>query len=167
MMAKTSLKNQQWKSAEATIQFSSPTVPINLPSIATLQVSGMPLDGAQIVWEGRNHEPALASEFEVIPAFIGRYWVEAEALLPDGRRVSAAAELTSSALAPEIVATSQYGVRIRGVVGQTFTIERCDNLFTHDWQPVVSGTFTGETFDWTDEFGHENRALFYRVAAGL
>ncbi len=167
MMAKTSLKDQQWRSAEATIQFSKPNVPINLPSIATLQVSGMPLDGAQIVWEGRSHEPALASQFEVIPTFVGRYWVEAEALLPDGRRVSAAAELLSNSLAPEIVATSQYGVRISGTVGQTFTIQGCDNLLTQEWYTVVTGTFTSETFDWTDEFGDENRARFYRVAAGL
>ena len=167
MMAKTSLKNQPWRSAEATINFSKATVPIGVASSATLQVSGMPTDGAQIVWEGRSHEPAMASQFEVTPAFIGRYWVEAEAVLPDGRRVAAANELTSSALAPQIVATSQFGIRISGVAGQTFTIEGCDNLLSQEWFPVMTGTFTSETFDWTDESGPQNTARFYRVAAGL
>ena len=86
-------------------------------------------------------------------------------LLPDGRRVSAVAELTSSAFAPEIVATSQFGVRISGTIGQTFVIQGSEDL--QEWFPVAEGTFANETFEWRDENGLENGARFYRVAAGL
>ncbi|MGZ8938794.1 MAG: hypothetical protein ACXW32_06230, partial [Limisphaerales bacterium] len=69
------------------------------------------------------------------------------------------------AFAPEIVATSQFGVRISGTIGQTFAIQGSEDL--QNWFSVAEGTFTSDTVEWTDENGLENRARFYRVAAGL
>ncbi|MGZ8920101.1 MAG: glycoside hydrolase family 9 protein [Limisphaerales bacterium] len=165
LMAKTSLKNQPWRTETASISFSKPSVPIGVSSTATVNLGNLPRDGAQIVWEGRSAEPIIGSQLELTPTFIGRYWVEAEALLPDGRRVSAVAELTSGAFAPEIVASSRFGVRVSGTVGQTFVIQGSEDL--QNWFPVSEGTFTSDTVEWTDENGLENRARFYRVAAGL
>lgn len=165
LMAKTSLKNQSWRTANATINFSRATVPIGQSSTATLQLDGLPLDNAQIVWEARSHEPTMANQLEVTPSFIGRYWVEAEVLLPDGRRVSAVGELDSSAIAPTIVTLSPSSVRITGTIGQAFLIEASEDL--SNWIPVYNGIFATESLDWADDTGGASSARFYRVVAGL
>jgi hypothetical protein len=165
LMAKTSLKNQPWRSGTASISFSKESVPVGVASTATVHVGDLPLNGAQIVWEGRSQEPFMGSAFEITPAFIGRYWVEAEVLLPDGRRLSATNELATTALSPQITATSQFGVRISGTVGQSFVIQGSEDLF--NWNPVVNGTFTADTFDWEDPDGPGSTRRFYRVVTGL
>jgi hypothetical protein len=53
------------------------------------------LTKARIVWEGRENPPVFASEFTFTPRQPGEQWVEAEAQLPDGRRVFAAAAFTA------------------------------------------------------------------------
>jgi len=58
--------------------------------IATLKVPGMDLNGARIVWEGLDQEPAFGLTFSIAPKNSGDQWVEAEAQWPDGRRVVAA-----------------------------------------------------------------------------
>ncbi|HVK57265.1 MAG TPA: glycoside hydrolase family 9 protein, partial [Candidatus Kapabacteria bacterium] len=162
LMAKTSLKNQAWRTADATIRFSRDSVPIGQESTATLDLGNLQSAEAEIVWEARSHNPAMDTQFEVVPEFIGRYWVEAEALLPDGRRVSAVAELLSSAIAPQIT-MENAGIRVSGTVGQSFVIEGSEDLVT--WVPVFNGIFTTDTVDWIDD--NPTSVRFYRVLAGL
>jgi hypothetical protein len=165
LMAKTSLKNQPWRTASATINFSRASVPIGQTSTATLQLDGLPIENAQVVWEARSQEPTFASQLNVTPNFIGRYWVEAEVLLPDGRRISAAGEFDSTAVAPTIVPVSSTSVRVSGTLGQAFLIEASEDLAT--WVPVFNGIFIDNSFEWTDDTGSSSSARFYRVIAGL
>ncbi|HEX7859456.1 MAG TPA: glycoside hydrolase family 9 protein [Verrucomicrobiae bacterium] len=165
LMAKTSLKTQPWRTSTATINFSKQSVAIGESSTATLDLGSLPAANAQIVWEGRSHEPAVGPQYAITPSFIGRYWVEAEALLPDGRRVSAVAELGSGAVAPTITPLSNYGMRVSGTTGQAYVIEASEDLL--DWIPVFNGIFTTAPFDWTDEEAVGARVRFYRLVSGL
>lgn len=165
LMAKTPLKTQAWKHATPRIFLSAPAAEIGESSTASLQADDLDLSKAQVVWEARGHEPALAQELVLTPSFVGRYWVEAEAVLPDGRRAFAVGELVSRAVAPEIIITSGQGVVISGTVGQSFVIQGSNDL--QNWIPLANGTFTSSTYEWTDDSGGELTARFYRVVVGL
>ena len=79
LMARTPLKNQPWKSAPATIEITTS----GSSRIATLQ-SPLDLSRARIVWEARDREPHFGDRMFLTNAVT---WIEAEAQLPDGRRV--------------------------------------------------------------------------------
>jgi hypothetical protein len=49
----------------------------------------MDLNGARIVWEAADQEPAYGLTYNITPKGSGSQWVEAEAQWPDGRRVVA------------------------------------------------------------------------------
>ena len=84
LMAQTRLKTQAWRSAPATIEFTT-----SGPSqIATLKTS-LDLSRARIVWEAQNSEPLFGDRMVLTNAVS---WIEAEAQLTDGRRVFAATE---------------------------------------------------------------------------
>lgn len=82
LMARTPLKNQPWKSAPAEIRIE----PSGHARVATLKTP-LDLNRARIVWEGERREPVMGERM-VLTNFSG--WIEAEAQLPDGRRVFAA-----------------------------------------------------------------------------
>jgi hypothetical protein len=46
---------------------------------------------ARVVWEARDQEPVFGNPVTLIPKSAGTQWIEAEAQLPDGRRVAARA----------------------------------------------------------------------------
>jgi hypothetical protein len=94
LMAQTPLKTQPWKSAPAEI-VSAPSAPRSTPHAQrfTLSAPGLDLSHARILWEAAGQEPALGQSYTVTPAPTGPQWVEAEAQLPDGRRVFAVKEL--------------------------------------------------------------------------
>ena len=79
LMAQTPLKNQPWKSAPATIEFTTS----GLSRIATLKTS-LDLGRARIVWEAQDREPFLGDRLVLTNAVS---WIEVEAQWPDGRRV--------------------------------------------------------------------------------
>jgi hypothetical protein len=54
-----------------------------------VQVPGLDLTGARIVWEGRDQQPAFGSTFTFTPVNNGDQWAEAEIEWPDGRRAFA------------------------------------------------------------------------------
>src|SRR5262249_36171770 len=54
----TSLKSQPWTPPMGTISGAPAQVSTNTPVNATLQVPGMDLTGARIVWEAAGQEPA-------------------------------------------------------------------------------------------------------------
>lgn len=89
LMAQTTLKTQVWQSAEARITGIAPAARQGATLITGLAASGLDLEGAQIVWESDGREPFLGKRFQFTPADAGEHWIEAEALLPDGRRVFA------------------------------------------------------------------------------
>ena len=79
LMARTSLKQQPWQSAAATIKITTS----GKARIATLQTS-LDLSRARIVWEAQDREPIFGDQ--MVLTNVGP-WIEAEAQLPDGRRV--------------------------------------------------------------------------------
>jgi hypothetical protein len=95
--AQTPLKTQAWKSAKATIAAPTHVAALNRPIEFKLDSPELDLADARIVWEGRDQEPALGATFTYVPHTAGAQWVEAEAALPDGRRVFARTEFSSNA----------------------------------------------------------------------
>lgn len=91
LMAQTSLKGQAWKSAGALIvneaAQSKTGVSVGLSS------PGLDLSRARIVWEAEGHEPVFGENFTSAQ---GCHWIEAEAQLPDGRRVFGVRDSTGS-----------------------------------------------------------------------
>lgn len=84
LMAQTPLKTQPWKSAAAQV--------IELPAAtgkftAQLACPGIDLSSARIIWEADNAEPVMGTKLELALGKGGPKRVEAEAQLPDGRRV--------------------------------------------------------------------------------
>jgi hypothetical protein len=100
LAAQTSLKTQSWTFATAPISAPASVVPVGQPVTISLQ-SGLDLNGARIVWEGRDQEPAYGSTFTFVPKNNGAQWVEAEVQWPDGRRVFATANFTANS--PNVV----------------------------------------------------------------
>lgn len=79
LMAQTDLKNQNWKSAPGQIK--------ETPNGFELASPELKLDDARIVWEAADSEPAFGKTFSPTKPGPKPKWVEAEAQLPDGRRV--------------------------------------------------------------------------------
>ncbi|HOB32432.1 MAG TPA: glycoside hydrolase family 9 protein [Verrucomicrobiota bacterium] len=90
LMAETGLKTQRWRSAAAVISGVPVVAQRNRPLKLELSADGMDLSTAEIVWEARDAQPAFGRTFTLTPFRPGVHWVEAEALLPDGRRVFSA-----------------------------------------------------------------------------
>ncbi len=89
LAAQTSLKTQAWKSAQGQIVASGNMAgPISF----SLQANGVDPSQARIVWETRDGEPYIGQTYTFTPKNSGKQWIEAEAQLPDGRRVFAVAE---------------------------------------------------------------------------
>jgi hypothetical protein len=121
LMARTSVKNQPWKPISATIAGLPKAASVGEAITASLQAQGINLGEASIVWEARDQEPFIASQAKFAAKNVGEQWIEAEALLPDGRRVfakgmfSAAASMNvpanqffSSALQPDAEMCALY-----------------------------------------------------------
>ncbi|MDB6110013.1 MAG: hypothetical protein JWR69_1763 [Pedosphaera sp.] len=94
LMAQTPLKTQAWRSAPGFITGLPPVSPVTKMVTAKVKSPGMNLDRARIVWEAGDQEPALGTTFRFQPVKTGQEWLEAEAQLPDGRRVFAATNFT-------------------------------------------------------------------------
>ena len=101
LMAQTSLKNQPWKAANGQILFTRPPNPDPRLSTLTAELSspGLDLQKARIVWEANDHEPAFGPKWTFTPGRLGSQWIEAEAQLPDGRRVFGVTNFNAAATA--------------------------------------------------------------------
>jgi Glycosyl hydrolase family 9/Cellulase N-terminal ig-like domain len=88
VMAQTPLKTQTWRTSEAEIKVSQGSEPKKM--VASLNVPGMDLSQARIVWEAREQEPAYGTNFSFSPRSPGEQWMEFEAQWPDGRRIAGA-----------------------------------------------------------------------------
>ena len=89
LMARSSRKAQKWRAAAGRMD----GVPVRIQAGAsfrvTLHVDGMDSRDAQIVWEAAGQEPKFGAAFACHPSHAGPYWIEAEAVWPDGRRAFA------------------------------------------------------------------------------
>ncbi|HEY0456020.1 MAG TPA: glycoside hydrolase family 9 protein [Verrucomicrobiae bacterium] len=96
LLAKTSLKEQAWKSSSAQIVFAQPSSDAGRPVPATLQIDDpdLKIEKAQIVWEHQNEQPLFGTNFLLSPATQSGL-LEAEACWPDGRRVFASTNLSA------------------------------------------------------------------------
>jgi hypothetical protein len=89
LMAQTPLKTQRWRSAPGRIALVPTPSGASADVRLRLEADGLDLTGARIVWEADGIEPSFGAQ-EVLLRGGGRgRWVEAEAMLPDGRRVFA------------------------------------------------------------------------------
>jgi hypothetical protein len=101
LAAQGPLKTQAWKPVRGTISVPSGTVKVGEPVTVSLSASGVDLSEARIVWEARDQEPTIAQKFTFTPRNNGTQWIEAEAHMPDGRRVFATAAFSVNS--PDIV----------------------------------------------------------------
>jgi hypothetical protein len=89
LMAQTPLKSQPWKGLFATISSAkAPGDPRSAPALR-LGAPGLDLSSARMVWEAEGLQPQFNAELSGRPELALARWVEAEAQLPDGRRVFA------------------------------------------------------------------------------
>ncbi len=87
LMAQTSLKTQQWKSAIGRIRELPTKAVAKKADSMVLEADGFDLNSARVVWEAEGQEPAFGNPLGFTPGKNGPQWIEAEAQFPDGRRV--------------------------------------------------------------------------------
>jgi hypothetical protein len=89
MMGRSPLKTQAWKATAGQITGVPNRARDGEKITASISAAGIDLSRARIVWEARDQEPAFGKTFSFAPRHGGAQWVEAEAQLPDGRRIFA------------------------------------------------------------------------------
>jgi len=95
LAAQTPPASQAWRSTAATITAPTDPIPRGQPVTVALQVAEPNLDGAKIVWEAIDHEPAFGGlSYTFTPGRDGANWIEAEVQWPDGRRAFATGSIT-------------------------------------------------------------------------
>jgi len=87
LVTQTKAKDRPWKSGTARIIGPTGAVPLKTATEMKVESSDGDLTQAQIVWEGRDQQPAFGPTFGLMPRTNGPQWVEVEAEWPDGRRV--------------------------------------------------------------------------------
>ncbi|MBK1884184.1 glycoside hydrolase family 9 protein [Luteolibacter pohnpeiensis] len=88
--------SQSWTSATPVISAPTDYVPVGQPITVSLSCPGLDLSNARITWECSDQQPWMGgTSWTFTPVAVGAQWVEAEAVLPDGRRVSAAASYST------------------------------------------------------------------------
>ncbi|HTL67265.1 MAG TPA: glycoside hydrolase family 9 protein [Lacunisphaera sp.] len=145
----TSAKSQAWKSAAATITGIPAQPALGTPITVGLQVAGMNLAGARIVWEAKGQSPAYGDSYTFTPSGYGAQWVEAEAQWPDGRRAFAHATLFAENGLPTIsVAATDATATIGSATDTaTWTFTRAGSTTA---AVTVNFKFSGTAAKWTD-----------------
>lgn len=92
----TQAKSTAWKST--TVSIVAPTSVVQVGSLVELKLnSSLSLNGARIVWEAREQEPAYGPTYTIQPISTGEQWVEVEVQWPDGRRAFAHGKFNADA----------------------------------------------------------------------
>ncbi len=86
LATKTASATTAWTSAAAQITVPTSVVSMDGPLTLTVQVPGMDIGSARIIWEARDQEPMYGSTYTITPKTNGAQWVEVEIEWPDGRR---------------------------------------------------------------------------------
>jgi hypothetical protein len=97
LAAQTSLKTQAWRAVSGQINVPSGTAQVGAPVTLSLSASGIDLSSARITWEAPGLEPTFGKTFAFVPQGNGNQTVQAEAQLPDGRRIFAIGSVTATA----------------------------------------------------------------------
>lgn len=149
MAARTKTKSQAWKSAKGSIVGVPKNVKKGSEFKVRLNVPGMDLDGARIVWEASGQQPAYGETYKVKAKGDGAQWIEAEAQWPDGRRVRARATLFSENGLPTVTVKATDAVATIGNAGDTakYTFTRTGNT---DKAVTVKFKLSGTAAKWTD-----------------
>lgn len=93
LMAQSNCKTQAWRSADAQITGVPAAARVGERIEMKLHSPNLDLSQAQVVWEAKNQTPAFGPMFAFVATNHGPVWVEAEAVLPDGRRIFARTNL--------------------------------------------------------------------------
>ncbi len=143
----TSAKSTPWKSSIARIVLPAEGA-VGTPITATLQAPGLDLNGARIVWEAKDHEPAYGPSYTFTPQSFGNQWVEAEAQWPDGRRVFAVANLLGTNNLPTVnVMASAPNASESGPTPGSYTFTRTGDKSA---SLTVQYRFSGTATKWND-----------------
>jgi hypothetical protein len=89
LAAQTSLKTQPWHAVSGQINIPSGKAQVGSPVTLSMTAPGIDLSSARITWEGAGVEPTFGKTFVFVPQGNGSQTVQAEAQLPDGRRIFA------------------------------------------------------------------------------
>ncbi len=89
LMARTPLVRQPWNSAPGRIVLDPPTPRPGRPLTARIEVEGLDLSRAFVVWDVPEYGVFTGPSLTLVPARPGPLVIEAEAQWPDGRRVFA------------------------------------------------------------------------------
>jgi hypothetical protein len=93
LAGQTAAASAPWTAEQGTIVLSTSTVPVGGTVIASFVPAdgGVALGDARVTWEAQDQEPWMGStSWTFTPPLPGPKWVDAEAMLADGRRVVAA-----------------------------------------------------------------------------
>ncbi len=96
-MAQGDAAAQSWKPVAGQIVGLDAPIQADAPSTLSLSAPGIDLSNAQVLWEVRFLEPQFGNPATITPKFSGDHWIEAEAILPDGRRVVAVSNFVATA----------------------------------------------------------------------
>ncbi|MGZ8898495.1 MAG: glycoside hydrolase family 9 protein [Limisphaerales bacterium] len=94
-MAQGSKKSQPWKPILGQVSASA-NIHADAPASLVVSAPGIDMTEAHVTWEIRYQEPLIGNPVIFTPTFSGDHWVEAEALLPDGRRIVARTNISAS-----------------------------------------------------------------------
>lgn len=96
-MARSSKQSQPWVPVTGQINGLDQIITSGEPVNLSLSAPGIDLSSAQVLWEVRHVEPQFGNPVKIKPEFSGDHWIEAEALLPDGRRIIAVSNFVAHA----------------------------------------------------------------------
>jgi Glycosyl hydrolase family 9/Cellulase N-terminal ig-like domain/Concanavalin A-like lectin/glucanases superfamily len=117
--ARTETATQQWVVPNATITAPSHYTPVNQPITVTLECPGLDLSDARVIWESTDQDVKMnGPSWTFTPTLIGTQWIEAEATLPDGRRITAQTTY-------QTIATPGFGPFLND--GNTIALYHLDN----------------------------------------
>jgi hypothetical protein len=92
LMARSGLKDQKWRSAVGRITGTAASARVGQPVAVGFNAAGLKSGEAQIVWEASDQQPRYGQTYRFTPSKPGKFWIEAEAQWPDGRRSFAVLE---------------------------------------------------------------------------
>jgi hypothetical protein len=122
LASRSKAAHEPWKAAAARILSPKAPVGIRHPVKLSVQVPGLDLSMARIVWEARGQDPAFGPTFTFSPRGGGPTWVEVEAELPDGRRAFGATTLSAeSSVVSWIQGSAPDGAELHSSGGDNWT----------------------------------------------
>jgi hypothetical protein len=106
------------------------------------------MNGARVVWEARDQEPAYGATYTFTPTNYGSQWIEAEVQWPDGRRVFAVSDaFANNNLSTVSVLASTPNASPTGPVPGVWTFTRTGSAAS---ALTVKFQFSGTATKWID-----------------